>query len=301
MRARSSACAVALAGLLLGAACGQTYQELGVFPCPSEHFCPDTLVCVLINGTGQCLPPKTCDLFSSTSCPVSSTDSEEYQRSRCTLLRTSPGVASAQCVHQYGQQGEGSACQLLFASDSNGIGSGTLSANFPLEDRTCNQGLICHSYAMAPTSFGGTGEGVCRQFCKADGDCASGQRCLSAFDSSVTAATVSVSPTTGVCVPTCTVNGTPTGCGVGLACTIADNIVPNTGQGLCVAPGNAIGLACNAGNVCAAGFACIPDGTFRACKKICKVSSGNAACVVGETCRASPLALTEPDVGVCLK
>lgn len=294
---------LAVASVMLFA-CGQTYQQLGTFTCTQDHFCPDTLVCVLINGTGQCLPARPCDLLSSNpsaACPAG-TESQDAQRTRCTLLRSSPGVASAQCVHQYGTQPEGNQCQLLFADDPSGGGSGGLNANFPLEDRTCNAGLVCHNFAMAtPLAYAVAADGVCRLFCKADTDCGSGQRCLDAFNGNVTTATVSVAPKTGVCVPTCAVLGSPTGCDVGLACTIADNIAANTGQGLCVAPGNAVETGCNAKNLCAAGFACIPDGSFRACKKVCKLSSGNAACVVGETCVASPLVLAEADVGICSK
>lgn len=291
--------AVAIAA---GLSCGKTYQELGTFACAQDHDCPDALTCILINGSGSCLQSLTCDPLATASCPGAA--DQESSRTRCTVMRTRTGLVESQCVHQYGKLPLNSGCQLLFAKNVGGGSSGGASDAFPLEDRSCANGTICHNLSMSgPTTSGSIASGFCRPFCKSDTDCAGGQRCLDAFDKRVTTATVEVSPRLGVCYPTCTIlpaSGSVSGCSVGEECALAANLAANTGLGVCQAPGFVTtNNSCDSQQTCMAGLACKPTGANFLCEKLCRVSQGSTPCKAGQTCVQSALALPDPDIGFC--
>lgn len=300
MRAPRSALVPSLAAVLL-AGCAQTWQELGAFNCPEDHSCPEGLACVLLNGNEECVPKASCDLFTKSSCQGITSDG--HPRARCTLMTTNPGLVETQCVEQYGSSPEGTACAILY-SQNPGLGSfGVVNTDFPVEDRFCDNGSLCYGYAMSrPPVSGATTAGICRRYCKLDGDCASGQRCLDGFNGAVTTATLSVSPRPGVCYPACTL--LPKGasdCGSGEQCTIALTTAPNTGMGLCQTPNNnaAAGAQCGAAYPCALGSSCLPVGNTFQCQKMCRISAGAVPCGAGKTCKASTITLSDADIGFC--
>jgi hypothetical protein len=299
MRALANLAAAALAASLLAgalASCGQTYQEIGLFNCPEDHSCPEGMACVLLNGTEQCVQKHSCDLFTPASCQGAT--GGQYTLTRCALMMTNPALVEAQCVEQYGAAPEGTACQQLYAQNQ-GIGGGITSTDFPVEDRFCANGSICHSFSMQ-RSYVGVTNGNCRRFCKADGDCASAQRCLDAFSPAVTAATVSISPRPGVCYPSCTLMSAASGCANGEQCTIGLDVAASSGFGLCQTPGNATtDQTCGGSVTCAAGLACIPVGSTFQCQKLCRISGPGTQCLAGKSCKATGLVLPDADVGVC--
>lgn len=278
--------ALLMLALVLG--CGKTYQELAPFNCTADHLCPDPLVCILENGTGVCREDQPCTLGGN--------DCHDTTRTRCALMRTGTQKASPQCVVQYAQSREGQDCAILFyASDTFQVGNGL---NFPGEDRSCDNGLICHNLPMLPSVQGQNYPAQCRRFCTSDADCggSASSRCLDAFGKTVTSFPVATAKRTGVCYPTCTLLGSGQ-CTPGTACQVGIDVSLAGGFGVCRVPGTSSpeGATCTEATPCVAGFACVPSGTAFACRKLC---TATAACKSSQTCDTTAFPL-EGGVGLC--
>ncbi|MBS2025389.1 MAG: hypothetical protein JST92_23560 [Deltaproteobacteria bacterium] len=287
---------------LVAAGCAKTYEEQGTFGCAEDHSCPEGWSCALLNGDGRCVPEEQCDPLDTSSC--SGVTSEGHPRTRCTVMMTNPGLARAECVEQYGAAVEGTDCLMRFA-----LNYSTTPIDFPLEDRFCADGTICHAYTLdngqATALSEPTLSGKCRRLCGQDSECGAGQRCLDAFGKLMTSVTVNVTPRPGVCYPTCTLMPSGAGdCGVGEECQVSFDVAASTGMGVCLTPraggDGKVGDYCNTSYApCGPGNSCLPNGGSFACQKLCRLSAGAAPCGTGKTCKATTLVLPDADLGFC--
>ncbi len=178
-------------------------------------------------------------------CPVPS--------DKCTIV----GVGTMNvpgCVAVTGAMAEGDMCMRTI----EGIGH---------DD--CAKGFLCTFIDVVPPSAGGSR--LCRRLCRADTDCAPGDRCA-AFDSHV--------PTDGVCTPTCAAFSP---CPSAMTCSdlYSDAANPFDVFLVCRLAGPmAIGAACMISEDCVDDAVCVDPslGTDRHCFALCDPTH---ACTTG--------------------
>lgn len=297
-----------IACALLSAGCAKGYEELIAageeVNCPAEALCPGAEVCVTYENEGRCKANLACSVLQQ-DCNAKYASRADYgQRKRCALMQTGDGIAGGQCTQQYGESPEGSQCDVHFLVD-DGFGyftGGTLGPHFPNEDVMCAAGLICHNLPMLNSAQ--AGPGTCQRFCKADGDCGS-RRCIDAFGPAVTTTNISLTDgKLGVCLPSCTLFGSPSGCEAqqGTVCqpvmAVGSTLVA---FGICRKPGGPSGgtdegRLCAEGTPCPSGYGCLPDGNSMTCRKLCK--TGTVGCAAGQACNTTDFQISN-GVGIC--
>lgn len=190
---------------------------------------------------------------------------------RCTYVLEN-GMRARACVDE-GTSGEGEPCSL----------SGT-SATRTFD--TCKKGLYC---VDTPGPDGGTSF-VCQRFCDDASQCTAPQECNEVLRLTDTQ---ELPLACGAAAPRCDLLAQD--CASPLGC------YPSTSRGAAVCAGSGSagdGMGCDFSNQCTRGSACVgASSTARACRKLCKLPSGEPSCPSGTTCQALA---DYPGVGACV-
>jgi hypothetical protein len=211
---------------MLAAGCGNAYTYAGTDAATPDLAAPSTADLSMVTGD--------CDLVTQ--------NCTDPAASKCAFVPTMDpsGMDAHACVAPSGTNMEGQPC-----------------TRASLGDDDCAKGLICTLRGVATGSF------VCRQFCHADTDCPSMQRCTSISNTI---------PTDGLCTPLCNPFGND--CTGGLVCGVLDDLIGSTMNKVklsftCRSAGaGQPGDACAADADCAANEICDTQTTM-ACIALC--------------------------------